>query len=135
VTSSPGVSTSFGRKVATLCAISPRLTTMRISALSHDFGGTTEPCLRAYGPEPACVAANAGGARRAKQQATRRTGRRIRCSYRPERRLPLGCGPMEPEIRPEPTPEERAAILAALEQLFSDGGTPPAYESAWRDAG
>ena len=42
---------------------------------------------------------------------------------------------MEPEIRPEPTPEERAAILAALEQLFSDGGTPPAYESAWREAG
>jgi hypothetical protein len=42
---------------------------------------------------------------------------------------------MEPEIRPEPTPEERAAILAALERLFSDGGAPPAYRSAWREAG
>lgn len=42
---------------------------------------------------------------------------------------------MEPEIRPEPSPEERAAILAALERLRADYGQPPAYRSAWRDAG
>jgi hypothetical protein len=42
---------------------------------------------------------------------------------------------MEPEIRPEPTPEERAAILAALERLLSDGSRPPGYRSAWRAAG
>jgi hypothetical protein len=42
---------------------------------------------------------------------------------------------MELEIRPEPTPEERAAILAALERLLSDGSGPPACGSAWRDAG
>jgi hypothetical protein len=42
---------------------------------------------------------------------------------------------MELEIRPEPTPEERAAILVALERLFSDGAAPPAYRSAWREAG
>ena len=42
---------------------------------------------------------------------------------------------MEPRIRPEPTPEERAAILAALERLLSDDSRPPSYRSAWRDAG
>jgi hypothetical protein len=42
---------------------------------------------------------------------------------------------MEPEIRPEPTPAERAAILAALERLLSDGSRPPVYRSAWREAG
>jgi hypothetical protein len=42
---------------------------------------------------------------------------------------------MEPQIRPEPTPEERAAILAALERLLSADSRPPAYRSAWRDAG
>jgi hypothetical protein len=40
---------------------------------------------------------------------------------------------MEAEIRPEPTPVERAAILAALERLLADG--PPAHRSAWREAG
>lgn len=40
---------------------------------------------------------------------------------------------MEAEIRPEPTPVERAAIIAALERLLADG--PPAYRSAWREAG
>jgi hypothetical protein len=42
---------------------------------------------------------------------------------------------MQPEIRPEPTPEERAAILAALERLLSDGSGPRVYRSAWREAG
>jgi hypothetical protein len=41
---------------------------------------------------------------------------------------------MEPEIRPEPTPEERAAILVALERLLADS-RPAAYRSAWREAG
>jgi hypothetical protein len=40
---------------------------------------------------------------------------------------------MDAEIRPEPTPVERAAILAALERLLAAG--PPAYRSAWREAG
>jgi hypothetical protein len=42
--------------------------------------------------------------------------------------------PMEPEIRPDPTPEERAAILATLE-LLADDAAPGAYRSGWRDAG
>jgi hypothetical protein len=42
---------------------------------------------------------------------------------------------MEHEIRPEPNPEERAAILAALERLFDGDAEPPAYRSAWREAG
>lgn len=42
---------------------------------------------------------------------------------------------MEPQIRPEPTPEERAVILAALERLVSRDSRPSAYRSAWRDAG
>ena len=42
---------------------------------------------------------------------------------------------MEPAIRPEPSPEERAAILAALERLLSDDPRPSAYLSVWREAG
>ena len=42
---------------------------------------------------------------------------------------------MEPEIRPEPTPQERVAILAALEHLLAEDPRPPAYLSAWRVAG
>jgi hypothetical protein len=42
---------------------------------------------------------------------------------------------MEPEIRPEPTPEERAAILVALERLLGDDSGAPADRSAWREAG
>jgi hypothetical protein len=42
---------------------------------------------------------------------------------------------MEPEISPAPQPEERAAILAALERLLLDDGVPAANRSAWRDAG
>lgn len=42
---------------------------------------------------------------------------------------------MEPEIRPAPEPEERAAILAALERLLHDERVPAAYRSAWREAG
>jgi hypothetical protein len=42
---------------------------------------------------------------------------------------------MEPEIRPDPSPEERAAILAALERLLSVDSRPPAYRSAWREVG
>jgi hypothetical protein len=41
---------------------------------------------------------------------------------------------MEPQIKPEPTPEERAAILAALQRISEDS-RPPASRSAWRDAG
>lgn len=42
---------------------------------------------------------------------------------------------MEPQIRPAPEPEERAAILAALERLLHDERVPSAYRSAWREAG
>ena len=41
---------------------------------------------------------------------------------------------MEAEIRPDPTTEERAAILAALERLTGDV-RPAAYRSAWRAEG
>lgn len=40
---------------------------------------------------------------------------------------------MEAEIKPDPTPEERAAILAALGRLVSEAA--PAYRSAWRQLG
>jgi len=40
---------------------------------------------------------------------------------------------VEAEIKPDPTPEERAAILAALGRLVSEA--PPAYRSAWRQLG
>jgi len=42
---------------------------------------------------------------------------------------------MDPQITPEPSPEERAAILAALERLVEGGAGPPAYRSAWRETG
>jgi len=40
----------------------------------------------------------------------------------------------EPTITPEPGPEERAAILAALDRL-TENGPPDAYRSAWREEG
>jgi hypothetical protein len=42
---------------------------------------------------------------------------------------------MEPRIRPEPSPEERAAILAALDALVAEDGASTAYGSGWREAG
>lgn len=39
------------------------------------------------------------------------------------------------EITPEPSPEEREALDAALERLLAGEATPPAYASAWREAG
>lgn len=42
---------------------------------------------------------------------------------------------MEIEIRPEPGPGEREAILAALEKLLARDGPPAAYLSAWRAEG
>jgi hypothetical protein len=39
-----------------------------------------------------------------------------------------------PAITPEPTPEERTAILAALGSL-AQNGLPAAYRSAWREEG
>jgi hypothetical protein len=40
---------------------------------------------------------------------------------------------MEVEIRPEP--DDRAAVLAAVEALLSADGPPPAYRSSWRVSG
>jgi hypothetical protein len=42
---------------------------------------------------------------------------------------------VESEITPEPSPEERAAILAALQEQSADEGAPPAYSSLWRQEG
>ena len=39
---------------------------------------------------------------------------------------------MEPGITPEPSPEERRAILAALAD--EEPYEPPAYRSRWREA-
>ncbi len=48
---------------------------------------------------------------------------------------PLVCGAMELEITPEADPDQREAIEAALERLLADAALPPAYLSAWRQAG
>ena len=42
---------------------------------------------------------------------------------------------MAAEIRPEPTHEEREALLAALAELDAVSGPPAAYLSPWRIAG
>jgi hypothetical protein len=42
---------------------------------------------------------------------------------------------MDLEIQPAPSPEERAAILSALEQLLADGSEPSAHRSPWRATG
>jgi hypothetical protein len=42
---------------------------------------------------------------------------------------------MELEIEPEPAPEEREAIEAALEGSSANCAQPPAYRSAWRADG
>ncbi len=42
---------------------------------------------------------------------------------------------MDLEIEPEPSPEERAAILAALGEQLAQGSDPSAYRSAWRATG
>lgn len=42
---------------------------------------------------------------------------------------------MEMEIRPEPGPAERQAILAALEELLEGDQVPAAYRSVWRAEG
>ncbi|HYX87802.1 MAG TPA: hypothetical protein VE753_00385 [Gaiellaceae bacterium] len=39
---------------------------------------------------------------------------------------------MDVDIRPEPEPAEREAILAGLEKLLAEEGLPAAYRSAWR---
>jgi hypothetical protein len=38
-------------------------------------------------------------------------------------------------IEPEPSPEERAAILAALEEQLAEHSGSSAYRSAWRESG
>jgi hypothetical protein len=40
----------------------------------------------------------------------------------------------DPTITPEPSPDERAAILVALDRL-AENGQPRAYRSAWREEG
>jgi hypothetical protein len=39
------------------------------------------------------------------------------------------------EIRPEPSPEERRALLASLERLLADPEPPAGYRSGWRKQG
>jgi hypothetical protein len=38
-------------------------------------------------------------------------------------------------IEPEPDPRARDALTVALERLLQDDSPPPAYRSAWREAG
>jgi hypothetical protein len=42
---------------------------------------------------------------------------------------------MDVEIKPEPTPEEREAIEAAMRRLMHATAQPTAYTSAWRKTG
>jgi len=42
---------------------------------------------------------------------------------------------VEAQIRPDPTPQEQAAILAALARLLAGADEPAAYRSAWRELG
>ncbi len=42
---------------------------------------------------------------------------------------------MEIELKPEPGPKEREAIELALQRIMARGSLPPAYTSAWRQAG
>jgi hypothetical protein len=42
---------------------------------------------------------------------------------------------VEYEIRPEPAPREREAIVTALQRLLAREPVPTAYTSSWRDAG
>ena len=42
---------------------------------------------------------------------------------------------MDVEIQPEPSPEERRALLEALERLIADPEPPAAYRSGWRKEG
>jgi hypothetical protein len=42
---------------------------------------------------------------------------------------------MDVEIKPEPAPDEREAIEAALRRLMGRGIQPAAYTSAWRKTG
>lgn len=42
---------------------------------------------------------------------------------------------MELEISPEPSPEERKALLEALAALLARDSRPAAYRSAWREHG
>ena len=42
---------------------------------------------------------------------------------------------MEPEITPEPSPDEREAILSALREQQLEGTAPAGYRSAWRREG
>jgi hypothetical protein len=39
------------------------------------------------------------------------------------------------EINPEPRPDEREVIEVALRKLIAGRSLPPAYRSAWREAG
>jgi hypothetical protein len=42
---------------------------------------------------------------------------------------------MDAEITPEPSPEERRAILESLERLFAAPALPAVYRSGWREEG
>ena len=44
-------------------------------------------------------------------------------------------GAVDVEIRPEPRPEDRRALLASLEELLADPEPPAAYRSGWRKQG
>ena len=47
--------------------------------------------------------------------------------------MAFSLGPLEVDVTPEPTPEERAALLAALGSISDPGAA--SYRSDWRLAG
>ena len=112
---------SSGRKAATLRAIKRCATTSLIWGCAHDR-------FDAAGNAP-------GVAARATSRPARRASRRRRATSQSSSALrgPFSLYGVEIEITPEPTADERAALVAALAQA-PDGGTDP-YRSVWRLAG
>lgn len=106
-----------------------------MSACAHEGVGAVALVRRAF-PGSRTFPARAEGEASRAQQAAKASRRLIPqfvssvhpCGFR-------FCG-VELEIRPEPGPEEREAILCGLEKLMvAQAGRPAAYGSAWRAAG
>src|SRR5207253_2056245 len=118
------VSGSSGRKESTPAASRPCATTTAMAGWAHDGGGAG-----GSGGSPEAAPRAAHRAKTATTTATRIGTHSVR-----RRRHLYPDGGMELEITPEPTPEERAAIVAALEQVLvaEDGTTDP---GRWWEAG
>lgn len=111
----------MGRKVATLRAIRPRPTTSLISGCAQELFALEEDAAGA-------------AARPTSKHARRARGRRRLTPHSSSaHRGAFNLYWMELEITPEPTPDEREALLTALAR----GSEPQvsAYRSVWRLAG